>query len=138
MPELPNTRPLRDVTDETERNPKRSVYLRRARRRFQKLLVDTVIDQIEHEHQDPVPPVADMWRGVLYQAIRDAAAGDMKARRYWWTPDFIEVCRLACVKPERVRQIIVRRGWGDRPFDRDSFRWPTLTLKKRPSAAVAS
>lgn len=102
------------------------------------MLVDTVIDQIEHEHQDPVPPVADMWRGVLYQAIRDAAAGDLAARRYWWTSDFIEVCRLACVKPERVRQIIARRGWGDRPFDRDSFRWPTLTLKKRPSAAVAS
>lgn len=105
-------------------------------RKARDLLVKTTIDQIEHEHR-VYPPVAGMWREVLYQAIRDAAGGDREVREYWWTDDFTEVCGLACVDPGRVRQMMIARGWGTPPVRSAGNRRPMLTLRRQAVAAAA-
>lgn len=74
-----------------------------------------------HKHDPPLPPinpaeiaerdVIALWRAVLLQAVRDAAAGGLHGDRvHAWigTHDFFWICDAAHISPDFARHIITR------------------------------
>lgn len=73
-------------------------------RRTLSILVQAVIDQIEHEFPPDSAGEVILWRSVMYQAIKDAAEGDQEARQFFSAEEFKGIASRAALDPEAVRR----------------------------------